>query len=69
MLTRTQFRAYEAVRRIGVTNMYAIKTVEDLTGLTTEQVKYCMGHFAELAAKYGTDVSEYEVERIKSLVE
>ena len=48
-----EFAAYEAVRESGVTNMFAVNTVQELSGLKREQILYIMEHYRELDEKYG----------------
>jgi len=52
MITKAQFERYEGVRRSGVTNMFAIKTVMAISGLTREQCNEIMSHYGELEKKY-----------------
>lgn len=53
--TKEQFKDYVRIQRQGVTNMWAIKTVCDLsrTGLTTDICLYIMDHYNELREEYG----------------
>ena len=46
------YEAYERVRRSGVTNMFDIKTVSMLSGLTKEEIIFVMQHYRELKEKY-----------------
>jgi hypothetical protein len=48
-----EFAAYEAVRVSGVTNMFAVNTVGELSGLKREQILYIMEHYKELDERYG----------------
>lgn len=52
--TKEQFEDYVSIRDSGVTNMFAVTTVCDLstTGLTRENCFYIMEHFKELAEEY-----------------
>ena len=54
--TKEQFKDYVRIQKSGVTNMWAIKTVCDLstTGLTTDICLYIMDHYDELKEEYGT---------------
>ena len=56
--TKEQFEDYVAIRNFGVTNMFDVRTVCDLseTGLTRELCLYIMSNFVELAKEYGVDV-------------
>ena len=51
-ITEDQFRAYEGVRASGVTNMWAVDLVCDLSGLESEECFYIMKHYEELNIKY-----------------
>ena len=53
--TKEQFKDYVRIQRRGVTNMWAIRTVCDLstTGLTTDICLYIMDHYSELKEEYG----------------
>lgn len=56
-ITKEDFKAYEAVRSSGVTNMFMVKTVCEISGLSREQVMYIIKHYGELMKKY-PDVRE-----------
>ena len=51
-ITQEQFEAYEDVRESGVTNMFDVKTVGDLSGLEKEQIITIMKSYGELKDKY-----------------
>lgn len=51
-ITKEQFLAYENVRQSGVTNMFAVKVVQELSGLDKDQILYIMKNYSELASKY-----------------
>ena len=51
-ITQEQFEAYEDVRESGVTNMFAIKMVESLSGLSKETIMSIMKYYGELKDKY-----------------
>lgn len=53
--TKEQFKDYVRIQKSGVTNMWAIRTVCDLstTGLTTDICLYIMDHYNELREEYG----------------
>jgi len=53
-ITREQFLDYEAVRLSGVTNMIAITVIEELSGLSREQIFEIMKRHDELKKKYVT---------------
>lgn len=44
--------AYEDTRASGVTNMFDVKTVGELTGLTKEQILHIMQNYGSLYDKY-----------------
>ena len=52
--TKEQFEDYVSIRDMGITNMFAVRTVCQLscTGLTKENCLYIMSHFEELAEEY-----------------
>ena len=54
--TKEQFKDYVFIQKSRVTNMWAIKTVCDLstTGLTTDICLYIMDHYSELEEEYGS---------------
>lgn len=56
--TREQFEDYVNIRNSGITNMFAVSVVCDLscTDLTRENCFYIMKHFAELAEEYGVEI-------------
>jgi len=51
-ITQEQFEAYEDVRVSGVTNMFDVKTVGDLSGLEKEEIMTIMTNYGELKDKY-----------------
>lgn len=53
--TKEQFHDYVRIQRWGVTNMWAIRTVCELseTGLTSDICLYIMNHYEELMEEYG----------------
>lgn len=56
--TRAQFEDYVAIRDSGMTNMFDVRTVCNLscTGLTLEICLYIMTNFKNLAKEYEVDV-------------
>ena len=52
--TKEQFKEYVRIRDSGVTNMFNIRVVTDIsiTGLTKDNCFYIMDHFNELAEEY-----------------
>ncbi len=51
-ITREEFQAYEKVRARGVTNMFMVEVVEDLSGLEKDTIFEIMRHYSDLNAKY-----------------
>ena len=51
-ISKEDFQAYESVRARGVTNMWAVSTVSDLSGLDKPTIFAIMEHYFELNAKY-----------------
>ena len=51
-VTEEEFEAYEDVRESGVTNMFDVKMVESLSGLSKETIMSIMQHYGELKDKY-----------------
>ena len=52
-ITEEQFEAYEDVRQSGVTNMFDVKYVMELSGLEKEDIMTIMKSYGELSDKYG----------------
>ena len=51
-ITKEQFEAYVDVQESGVTNMFDVKTVGELSGLEKEEIKTIMKSYGELKEKY-----------------
>ena len=51
-VTATEFGKYLAVQRSGVTNMFDVRVVQKLTGLSKPKILYIMEHYQELNAEY-----------------
>jgi len=51
-ITKEKFDAYENVRQSGVTNMWAVDLVMQLSGLEEEECLTIMKHYSELKKKY-----------------
>ncbi len=51
-ITKQEFQAYERVRASGVTNMFAVSVVEDLSGLDKETILEIMKQYTELMKQY-----------------
>jgi hypothetical protein len=52
MITEEEYTAYEKVRLSGVTNMFDVRTVEILSGLSREKIFEIMKSYEELMKKY-----------------
>ena len=51
-ITASDFGKYLAVQGSGATNMFDIKMVQTLSGLSKTKILYIMEHYAELMQKY-----------------
>jgi len=51
-ISREQFEAYVDVQKSGVTNMFDVKTVGELSGLEKEEIMTIMKSYGELKEKY-----------------
>ena len=51
-ISREQFEAYVDVQESGVTNMFDVKTVSQLSGLEKEEIMTIMQSYGELKEKY-----------------
>jgi hypothetical protein len=51
-ITEEQFRTYEAVRTSGVTNMFDVPMVCDLSGLSREEALAIMKNYHALSDQY-----------------
>ena len=51
-ITKEQFEAYVDVQESGVTNMFDVKTVGELSGLEKEKIMTIMKSYGELKEKY-----------------
>ena len=51
-ITQEQFEVYVDVQEYGVTNMFDVKTVGELSGLEKEQIMTIMKSYGELKEKY-----------------
>jgi hypothetical protein len=51
-----QFKRYEKVRVSGKTNMFDVKIVEMLSGLSKDVIFSIMNNYSELKEKYGKDI-------------
>ena len=52
MITKEEFEAYESVRKMGVTNMFNVPLVMQLSGLLKEQIMTIMKDYDVLSKKY-----------------
>jgi len=55
MVTKEEFESYVEVQESGVTNMWDIRYVGELSGLTKEQCFYIMKNYGSLADKYSEE--------------
>ena len=51
-ITQEQFKSYEDVRKSGVTNMFDVKIVGELSGLEKEEIMVIMKNYGQLKEKY-----------------
>ena len=53
-ITKAEVQAYENCRKSGVTNMFAVSTVEQITGICKEKLFFIMdkNHYSELMEKH-----------------
>ena len=51
-ITKEQFEAYVDVQMSGVTNMFDVRTVGQLSGLEKQQIMTIMQNYGELKDKY-----------------
>ena len=51
-ITQEQFEAYVDVQMSGVTNMFDVKTVGELSGLEKEEIMTIMKNYGQLKEKY-----------------
>ena len=54
-ITKDEFGSYEAVRESGVTNMFNVSVVSDLSGLSKEKIFFIMENYEVLEKKYGVE--------------
>ena len=52
-ITQEDYQAYEDVRLSGVTNMFAVSTVSDYSGLSRDKIVSIMKNYSTLREKYG----------------
>ena len=52
-ITQEEFDSYENVRQSGVTNMFAVSTVSDYSGLSKDKIISIMENYSELNTKFG----------------
>ena len=51
-ISKEDFERYEQVRRSGVTNMFAVNVVEELSGLSRETIMTIIKNYEKLMIKY-----------------
>ena len=56
--TKEQFEEYVAIRDSGITNMYDVRFITEIswTGLNKDICLYIMKHFLDLAEEYNVEV-------------
>lgn len=56
--TKEQFIEYVNIRDSGITNMFNVKFIEEIsyTGLNKDICVYIMAHFVELASEYNVEI-------------
>ena len=52
-ITQEDYQSYEDVRLSGVTNMFAVSTVSDYSGLSRDKIVNIMKNYSALRSKYG----------------
>ena len=52
-ITQEDYQAYEDVRLSGVTNMFAVSTVSNYSGLSKDKIVSIMQNYGALNEKYG----------------
>jgi hypothetical protein len=57
-ITQEQFEAYERVRTSGVTNMWAVSVVSDLSGLEKDTIMQIMKNYSELKDEFKEEDEE-----------
>ena len=55
-ITQEQFEAYVDVQESGVTYMFDVKTVSELSGLEKEEIMTIMQSYGELKEKYDESI-------------
>ena len=55
-ITKEQFEAYVDVQMSGVTNMFDVRTVGELSGLEKEVIMTIMKSYGELKEKYDESI-------------
>jgi len=51
-ITKEDFEAYESVRYSGITNMFMITLVSELSGLSKDKIKAIMKNYEQLMKEY-----------------
>tara|TARA_R100000049_G_C1900398_1_gene50639 strand:- start:10 stop:189 length:180 start_codon:yes stop_codon:yes gene_type:complete len=57
-INQEQFEAYERVRTSGVTNMWAVSVVSDLSGLEKDTIMQIMKNYSELKDEFKEEDEE-----------
>jgi hypothetical protein len=53
-ISKSDFIAYETIRQSGITNMFDVAFVSEISGLTREKIFTIMKHYEKLRDKYLT---------------
>jgi len=51
-ISKEDFEDYEAIRDSGITNMFNVRMVSDLSGLSGETIKLVMKNYSKLCEKF-----------------
>ena len=58
-ITRRDFDAYRDVQDSGLTNMWDVRTVSSMSGLSKDKIMYIMKNYENLMDKYDADPDKY----------
>lgn len=58
-ITKEQFEAYVDVQMSGATNMFDVRTVQELSGLERDEITAIMSQYSDLAGKYPEVINQY----------
>ena len=57
-ITKEKFQAYLAVQKSGITNMFAVNTVIELSGLTKEECLDIMKNYSKYQKEFNIKLKE-----------